>query len=256
MARIRGSSARGLPASRTERTRQVRHLSARRRVHGPAGDPARWMVSYADFMTLLLAFFVLLYAHRALTATPEHPDGALGPLEAAVGSALGLADVQASGTTGASSRVPVDSRLLELSRKLETMAGSEAPVDIEYAGDVVELNIASSALFPSASAQVDYDALPLLGEVARIIAAAAVDVTVVGHTDSQPIRTARFPSNWELSAARAAGVARLLLAHGVRGERVVVAARAQYQPRTTDATVDGRAANRRVVVRLRVPRRP
>lgn len=256
MAKIRASSALGSPASRTEQRQRVRPLGARRRAHLPTDDPARWMISYADFMTLLLAFFVLLYAHRALTASPDQPQGELGPVAHAVEAALGLPDSSARAVARADPKAGLHPRLLWLASRLQTAAEPAASMEVAKVSEGVELTIASSALFASASAEIDYRAVPLLGEVGRLIVAADVAVAVIGHTDSRPIRTSRYPSNWELSANRAAGVARLLMAHGVPGERVTVAARAQTEPRASNETAAGRASNRRVVIRLRIPKAP
>jgi chemotaxis protein MotB len=121
---------------------------------------------------------------------------------------------------------------------------------IEERGLVVRV-LTDKLLFDSGSAQLQPAGLPLLDEIARLL---NVDhrhpITVEGNTDNQPIHSAQFPSNWELSTDRAAMVLRYLIAHGVTARRLSATGYADLHPLATNSTAAGRAKNRRVDIVL------
>jgi chemotaxis protein MotB len=110
----------------------------------------------------------------------------------------------------------------------------------------LEVEIRADVLFPSGVANLSPQALAPLRDLAGILAGFANPLRVEGHTDDVPIATAAFPSNWELSAARAASVARLLVDTGIDPHRLAIAGRGEFQPETSNATEEGRNKNRRV----------
>jgi chemotaxis protein MotB len=110
----------------------------------------------------------------------------------------------------------------------------------------LEVEIRADVLFPSGVANLSPQALAPLRDLANILAGFANPLRVEGHTDNVPIATAEFPSNWELSAARAASVARLLIDTGIDPHRLAISGRGEFQPEASNATEEGRNHNRRV----------
>ncbi len=119
-------------------------------------------------------------------------------------------------------------------------------VEVTVLPDSVSLEISDSILFAPASAELTQDGMRLLDELAATLTAHPYDLSVEGHTDNVPIKTARYPSNWELSAARATEVTRRLIERGIAGERVRAIGYADTRPRADNATGEGKARNRRV----------
>ncbi len=123
-------------------------------------------------------------------------------------------------------------------------------------GTTVEVEIRTDILFPSGSATLSPTAVEVIRKLALSLASLPNPVRVEGHTDSQPIETAAFPSNWELSSARAASVVHLIANSGINPARLSVIGRAQYSPAQSNGTVAGRNANRRVLIAILPPGNP
>lgn len=126
-------------------------------------------------------------------------------------------------------------------------------IQIEQLKEGLRVNVADEVLFASGSATLDSTGRKVLVKVAKQLASLEHRVEVQGHTDNIPIRgslTRTFPTNWELAAARAARVARLLQEQGVHGDRLIVASFAEFKPLAPNSTADGRAMNRRIEIRL------
>jgi chemotaxis protein MotB len=112
----------------------------------------------------------------------------------------------------------------------------------------VEVEIKADILFPSGSAEIQPEARPILEGLAQILAPLTSPIRVEGHTDDRPINTAQFPSNWELSGARASRIVRLFEGHGIAPARLSVAGQGEHQPIADNATTEGRNRNRRVTL--------
>jgi len=112
----------------------------------------------------------------------------------------------------------------------------------------IEVEINSDILFGTGSASLDVSARETLGKLADVLLDAPNGVRVEGHTDNLPIATAQFPSNWELSAARAASVVHLFADHGVQPQRLAMVGYGQFRPRESNDAAQGRNRNRRVMV--------
>jgi chemotaxis protein MotB len=123
-------------------------------------------------------------------------------------------------------------------------------VTLEASDQWLELNLPNSMLFGSGDAEPHYDAFEVIEKIATVIVDRDNAVKVEGFTDNLPIRTGRFPSNWELSAARAAAVVRMLTMEGVEPERLAAVGYGQYQPVARNDTEEGRRRNRRVVLMI------
>jgi chemotaxis protein MotB len=125
---------------------------------------------------------------------------------------------------------------------------SQGVVSLETNEHWLELNLPNSMLFSSGDAEPHYDAFQVIEKIATVLRNRDNAVKVEGFTDNQPIRTSRFPSNWELSSARASAVARMLMMEGVEPERLAAVGYGQYQPVARNDTEEGRRRNRRVVL--------
>ncbi len=212
------------------------------------GDDAhhrdRWLVSYADLMTLLFALFAVLYAaadrERALV------------LAAALSQQIAGAPVPGvtAGPPGGNGVLPGNDSVVEARAAVEQalaqneMLRSRARVRTTANGFVVSL--AEAGFFAAGEAAVRDDARGLIDTLADTLSRARTQIRVEGHTDATPIATARYPSNWELSSARASTVLAQLVARGIAPARLSVAGYASERPVADNNTLEGRALNRRV----------
>jgi chemotaxis protein MotB len=229
-------------------------------------------VSYADFITLLFAFFVVLFAtgesdkskKAALAASIESAFSKMGIFEAHTKLPPLLATLGSTGTA-----VHGDTALLSQSATLAPGAMIAVKQQIEHAAQSeidkgvigiydspngLVISLQEAGFFDSGAAGIRPSALPVLDRIAVVLPETALRVE--GHTDDVPIHTAQFASNWELSSSRASSIARLLLLHpNVRAAQMSVAGYAEYHPAASNATAEGRARNRRVdIVLLNVVR--
>ncbi|HEY7839528.1 MAG TPA: flagellar motor protein MotB [Terriglobales bacterium] len=228
----------------------------------------RWLISYADFITLLFAFFVVMYAASRSDQMKAHA------LANAIQSAFAqmgmftpasttphLTAPYMEAPTGQSAPGPPapDAAILQDRQQLEALrlqlAAALAP---EIARHTVELKLSHQGLlirlrdfgfFPSGSDQVMPQSVPVLQRVAAALQPLHNPVRVEGYTDDVPIHTAQFSSNWQLSAARAAMLVQMFItSDGLAPERLSEAGYSQYHPIASNATAAGRGLNRRVDV--------
>ncbi|MGK9064951.1 flagellar motor protein MotD [Stutzerimonas chloritidismutans] len=233
---------------------------ARRRSHEEPENHERWLVSYADFITLLFAFFVVMYSisslnegkykilSDSLVGVFNQPDRSIMPIPVGEERPRASQDAAASVTDPAAEPVdPLDSIARSMRSAFAdliannqlTVRGTETWVEIEFN---------SSLLFPSGDALPNDRAFGMLETVAGILAPFGNPVRVEGFTDNLPISTAAYPTNWELSAARAGSVVRMLAAGGVDPSRMAAVGYGEFQPVADNATAEGRARNRRVIL--------
>ncbi|MEX2649556.1 MAG: OmpA family protein [Alphaproteobacteria bacterium] len=213
------------------------------RAGGSAHDPDQdaWFISFADLVTLLLAFFIAIAAFSRLD------ESFLDKLAASFNASVGVGAV--SKHSGADLAATLRTTLAELP------FGRDAGL-VEGNGRVA-IEIADGVLFRPGSAELEPDAVTALRAIADVLRAddfRRAAITVEGHTDDQPITTTRFPSNWELSAARAIAVVRLLEAFGVAPWRLEAAAYGATRPKLPNRDQAGvpipanQAQNRRIVI--------
>jgi len=227
----------------------------------------RWLVSYADFITLLFAFFVVLYAssradqrkQSQIAHSIESAFQALGifpPVQPTAGPAH-AADAEApippvNVVTGddlsASPAVHQD-----LERLQSQLTGLLAPqvsqhiVTLKLGRDGLVISLRESGFYDSGSALPHPQSKATLDQVAATLAATPYDIRVEGHTDNVPIHTAQFASNWELSTARATELAKIFIVdYRLAPARLSAAGYAEYHPVATNDTPEGRSQNRRV----------
>jgi chemotaxis protein MotB len=223
----------------------------RRRKHPPhTASHERWLVSYADFITLLFAFFTTMYAistvdARKLTSMVDSMQEAFDtqgvPLPAQRSAApRAPAPVEAAART-------TEMRERALAQLLrDRLDGRAVDVEIDHRGIVVSMREAGS--FPTGSADLSAAARTVLSELAETLGAeTTMTLRVEGHTDDVPIQTGKFASNWDLSTARATSVVTYLVQQvGVAPQRLSAAGYGEFHPRVANAGDADRARNRRV----------
>jgi chemotaxis protein MotB len=238
----------------------------RKRVTEEHENLERWLVSYADFITLLFAFFVVMYAissinegkYRVLSdslvqAFREPPTSArlveLGTRHPELLDGSGLPIGQARPRQPVA-QMPVETERMKKVAKnvLDAMAPlvREGQVRVTQSPRGITVEINASVLFATGEATLQPTSTEALTAVAKVLAEVDNPIQVEGHTDNVPIRSPLFPSNWELSSARAASVVRLFTEQGVSPARLVAIGYADNRPLDTNATPEGRARNRRV----------
>lgn len=207
----------------------------RRRVSGsmmPSRD--RWIIPYADFVTLLFACFAALYAATALDATTNNPPvtgkGILPEHQAIVGSEHDNTQLVRNA----------------LERELATDLAEKRLELVEDRRGLV-LAIPEAFAFDPGRSDLSPTAEALMSRVGRVLIDLPNAVRVEGHTDNTPIKNARFGSNWDLSTARATRVVAYFIVNtGIPPSRMSAAGYSEFHPRAANTTVDGRARNRRV----------
>ncbi len=224
---------------------------------------ATWLATFADLVTLLMCFFVLLFA-MSTTQQETYKE-----LVKSLRSALGAQTVPEAGTRegltmhAVPSEEPSENQQIDelggmIEKELDDIVsevrelvlfnklGGEVSVVKTEAGVVITMS--DLLLFAQGGTRLSEKGQDILRKVAFVLSKLAYRVKVKGHTDSSPISSAMFPSNWELSAARAARVVRLLVNNGVAPQYISAEGYAHYHPVATNDTARGRALNRRVEI--------
>ena len=245
-----------------------RPRSQRRKRSIEEGDNVdRWLVSYADFITLLFAFFVVMYAissinegkYRVLSDTLvaafKTPPKSTEPIQ--IGKPIEKSVGKTDNTVGVPKPIRVEPPKTEEQNQQMRRIASQVRRSLRPLIEqklikvtqnkfwvVIEMN--TSILFSSGSAELELEAYSLLKKLAKVIKSLPNHVDVEGHTDNLPIRNEIFPSNWELSASRAASVVHLFSQQGVSPTRLAAIGYGQYRPSVKNDSVKGRRQNRRV----------
>ncbi|OIR05951.1 motility protein B [mine drainage metagenome] len=243
---------------------------ARRPKRAEHDNHERWMVSYADFITLLFAFFVVMYGissvnegkYKVFSVSVNQAFGANG--KAGEGNAIHLTEdemffkslVDRRNARLAEKQRKQNERMQNLAQTLNTAMASfvkNGQMSVSQNGRGVELEINASALFNQGDADIQPEAKKTLADAAKVLADNDFAIEVEGHTDNMPISTARFPSNWELSSARASSVVRLFIDQGIVAKRLKAVGEADNQPVVPNDTPENRARNRRVTITVLSP---
>ena len=245
--------------------RERRHQQPiRKKHHEDFEHHERWLVSYADFMTLLFAFFVVMYAISSVNTTKYQIVGN------AIGSAFGKNRVfinqndalllQQTPQMLLPRPRPADAML---KREREQMTGmarnlltalaplvSQGKVRVTETARGVSIEISDSILFAQGEAGLGTGSTEVLQAIAQVLKTDSHAIQVEGHTDNVPIAKVQFPSNWELSAVRASGVVRLFVENGIAETRLVAVGHGSNQPVASNDSAEGRLRNRRVKVMI------
>jgi chemotaxis protein MotB len=218
----------------------------------------RWLVSYADFITLLFGFFVVMYAFAK--ADQKKQVQVTAAIDAAFRSmGLPMVPVSSTATQQTPNAVMNDDVLTpalvkmdfqRIQRELNSELAGQLKahtVSIEMGRDGLIISLREAGFFASGSAIPKPEALPVLRQIAESLGRTPYDLRIEGHTDNVPIHNSQFDSNWELSTARATSIARLFLyLKAIPPDRLSAAGYAEFHPFATNDTAEGRALNRRV----------
>ncbi len=230
----------------------------------------RWLISYSDFITLLFAFFVVMYSvsqvneskYRVLSDTLVEAFGTTplvidpiqvgDPVRTVQPDAIDLGKTQSGDEEGDG---PFD-RMADLpqlsdqfTREFEDLIDDDL-VQVTSSELWLQISLKDSILFPSGDVQVTERAREIFADIANILAGYDNPVQVEGHTDNVPVSSPLYPSNWELSAARAAAIVKILRQAGVEPERLAAVGYGEFQPIAENNTPEGRAQNRRVALMI------
>lgn len=235
----------------------------------------RWLVSYADFMTLLFAFFVVMYAISSVNS------GKYRVLSSSLIGAFGSSSLD-GGAIPLSSQTTLQDNPLALIKPLpflkpnttkktneslllerEKMKGvardilsvleplvREGKVKVTQTSRGITIEINASVLFAQAEAKLSEESSETLQAIASVLVSDNHDIQVEGFTDNVPIKNSTFPSNWELSAVRASTVARLFAEAGINDSRLTAVGQGPKSPVDDNQLEDGRARNRRVEITI------
>lgn len=237
---------------------------ARRKREEEHENHERWLVSYADFITLLFAFFVVMYAlstinegkYRILSdsmvnAFRNSPASTSGPVPMVVATSPAV-------RKSTTAEKPPDPLKLKQRDKMRNVAKSilevlapliaQGKVRVLETSRGVTIEINDSILFSPGQALLHPQLVVAMRGIADVLVASDFPITIEGHTDNLPINTLQFPSNWELSAVRATTVLRLFADAGVAPERLTAIGYADTRPVEPNLLADGRARNRRVSI--------
>lgn len=259
---------------------------ARKKKHEEHTNHEAWAIPYGDLVTLLLALFVVMYAMSsvnegkfrvlsdALIAAFRGAPKTMTPISVGQASSSKGGDAQMQGVSPTMLMKLPDPRPIEQENKNKggvaiTSIGGETPplarmeqqvekameklidkklVVVRRSKTSLEVEIRTDILFASGVATISPAAIPVLQELSGILKPFSNAVRVEGHTDNVPIARREFPSNWELSAARAASVVHLFTQQGMDPKRMEIIGLGEYRPIAPNDTVEGRNTNRRVVV--------
>lgn len=243
---------------------------ARRAKRRDRENHERWLISYADFITLLFAFFVVMYAISAVNFEKYKVFSA--SLTTAFGKQAAANQETIKQGAGQESLLSslVDRRNARLGERVrkqqeymqEVASGLEQAMATQITSGLVSisttargvvLEINASALFNQGEAELQDSSVRTMARVAEILAPGDQNIEIEGYTDDTPIHNAQYPSNWELSSARASSVVRLFIDHGIAASRLTAVGSAANRPIASNDTPEGRARNRRVTVTLLSP---
>lgn len=227
----------------------------------------RWLVSYADFITLLFAFFVVMYSISQVN------EGKYKVLANSINAAFHAIPGASAGVLPSTvpaqpivppTKTPSEIKLEQMKRQNQQRMRSIAQAIIEALrplvkdgkvhvtegalGITVEVN--ASILFQPGESRMEESAIRSMTTLGQILAVAEFPIKVEGFTDNIPISTAQFPSNWELSGARASSVVRLFIENGVAADKLTAIGYADQKPIADNATPEGRMRNRRVAITI------
>lgn len=241
----------------------------RRRAHEEEHENhERWLVSYADFITLLFAFFVVMYAISSVNEGKYRvlSNSLVSAFRNVTNNAEGLQIVPLAAVSGGIPQMKPQKQApqrdeparAELRQKMQNMADEvrrvlaplvqDGQVSINEGPFGISIEINASALFAPGEAVLSADAVRALRAVGEVVAQGDFPIKIEGHTDTLPISNQLFASNWELSAVRASSVVRLFVETGVDARRLTAAGYADQRPVAENSTAEGRSRNRRVAI--------
>lgn len=215
----------------------------KRRKEDKGGNDEDWLVTYADSVTLLLCFFIILFS------VSEPQPSAYKKLAKSLAEAGFFEEVQ-------------EDTIEAMSESFEAMVAEnqlDEVMAVEQTDKGLQLELSSSSFYESGSAKFKREAIPILKQVADILRDYDYDAYIIaadGHTDDVPIKSKVFPSNWELSAGRASNIVRFFIASGLSRELMQASGFADTRPKVPNLDeenkpiAENREINRRVIIRV------
>jgi chemotaxis protein MotB len=227
---------------------------------GHGGGSGRWLVSYADFVTLMFGFFLILWASAAQDPV-KFSELALAFQRAFNSGAMlgqqGTGQIVGQGGRVGQIEISPFQRISEAAGELAAQSGLQDQISVGSRKEGLVITLSGSLLFDSGKAELKERGIDVLARLANLLEQAPGDIRIEGHTDNVPIATKEFPSNWELSTARAAAVLRYLTdTVGLPAGRFQIAGYAEYRPLVPNDTRENRATNRRVEIIVMAPQTP
>lgn len=238
---------------------------ARKKRHEEHENHERWLVSYADFITLLFAFFVVMYAlssvnegkykilsdslNTAFRNITNTPGGRIVVIEGA--PRVQISPVRPAPPAEDQAKVKQREKMRNMAKDIMQVLAplvKQGKVKVLETSRGVTVEINDSVLFAPGQASLEPESINALRAVAGVVAENQFPVTIEGHTDNIPIKTPQFPSNWELSAVRATTVLRLFADSGVNPASLTAIGYGEQHPVESNDTPAGRARNRRVSI--------
>jgi chemotaxis protein MotB len=238
----------------------------RRKKH-KGGNHERWLVSYADFVTMIFALFVVLFASARKDSARQAdmataiasaftqlglfaPHSTTPPLTAQMSASAQSVAVVPNNASDFVGSAQQRTDLLNLKKRLETELATEIAkrtVSLRLSKDGLVISLLEAGFFDSGSAMYKPSSGPIIARIADRLKMLPNELRIEGHTDEVPIHSSQFASNWELSTARATTIARLFIEqYQFDPQKLSVAGYAQYRPYTSNSNEEGRAQNRRV----------
>jgi len=243
-----------------KRVKKQPRSKEKRKQEGAEENVERWLVSYADFITLLFAFFVSLYSisrvdHQRLNLAAHSMQRALGSLSTARAMASAPGPSSSAIPPGPSphtpsedpEKMPFQRMAEEIKKEVGKVSASGNQIQyIIHEGELI-VRVPEGLFFDSGQASIRPEVIPLLGALGGPLSKIPNPISVEGHTDNVPIHTPLFQSNWELSSARATAIIRhLLTQYDFDPDRLSAAGYAEFRPVSPNTSAAGRLKNRRV----------
>jgi chemotaxis protein MotB len=232
-------------------------VASSKKPEAPAPGAPAWMATFGDLMSLLLTFFILIVSFSSMQESKFQE--AVGSLQGALGVLKDLPSVpiheEIMRREGRQDQArEISERVQELEEAFATIPEAEV-VEVSRTERGLSIRIEAQALFDLGQAELRSEARPILDKIADALAGLPHPVRIEGHTDNIPLTSGRFPSNWELSAARAAAVLRHLEGRGVDARRLSAVGYGEWRPVVENDTDEHRQQNRRVEIFMEPPPR-
>ena len=223
----------------------------RKKKHEEHENMERWLISYADFITLLFAFFVVMYSTSAinegrLRAVAEAINAAFNPF-----ISFSSTNIRITQERAATEIFKVDMNLyVKVVSEIKRLDNSGKMAVVKEKRGIV-IRISDKVVFDVGKAEILPESRPVLDKIAAFLRDVPNRIQIEGHTDNIPIKTAAYPSNWELSASRAVSIMRYLTEQrSLDPERFSIGGYGEFRPLESNDTLEGRAKNRRVEIVL------
>ncbi len=213
-----------------------------------------WMVTFSDMVTLLMVFFIMILSYSTIEL--EKFKGAVSSMKGALGVLPEMKntmsrDERRSNQGRQNFKDQVDKKIKKIRGMLDNEHVKDK-VEIERDGMGIHVRLGDKILFDVGKADLKPSAFPILNAVAEVVKKDFREIFVEGHTDNVPIHTSKYPTNWELSTARALSVVRYLhYVEGIDASRLAAVGYGEYRPLVPNTTPKNRAKNRRVEIYIR-----